>query len=130
TMAIPGPDDRERHWTAALGRPPEATIVAQQRMTGGNIRRTATLARASAALRGSGEPNADDVRLAARALHGQLLDGLAERLPAVDGWDRLALPPETRRELELLERRCQERERLGELGGPALRGQLGPGVRA
>jgi hypothetical protein len=130
TLELPAPIERDRHWRAALGEPPPPGLVTRYRMTGGNIRRAAALARSQATLSGRSFLIAEDVRLATRALHGQLLDSVAERLPAAEDWGQLALRTETRRELELLERRCLERERLADSGGPALRGQLGAGVRA
>jgi hypothetical protein len=130
TLDLPGPEERRRHWSAALGHRPGADVVRQYRMTSGNIRRIARLARSQAALAGHAEPRPVDIRMAARTVHGQLLDTLAERLPPADGWELLALRSETDRELRLLERRCREREQLADSGGPALRGQLGAGVRA
>jgi hypothetical protein len=130
TLDLPRPEERHRHWTATLGHEPPAEVVRQYRMTSGNIRRIASLARSQAALSRRSEPGPSDIRLAARAVHGQLLDTLAERLPPADGWELLALRSETDRELRLLERRCREREQLADSGGPALRGQLGAGVRA
>ena len=166
-LGLPGPDERRAHWREALGAEPPERIVEQYRMTGGNVRRVAALAQAEASLAGRTRPAAADVRRAARTLHGQLLDALAERLPPAEaigddaedqtnaqtgdgsaedthaheagdtrddaparGWNRIALEPETRAELELLERRCRARERLTQQGGAALRGQLGAGVRA
>lgn len=129
TLGLPGPEERLAHWTQAIGAQP-SPLALQYRMTAGNIRRASALARAQAALAGRGIPTAEDVQLAARTLHGQLLDSLAERLPPAGGWDALALRQDTERELRLLERRCLERERLAETGGPALRGQLGAGVKA
>jgi hypothetical protein len=130
TLGLPAASERWRHWAEAIGSPPSDQVVVQYRMTAGNIRRTAALARAQAALAGRLVPAVDDVQLAARALQGQLLDSLAERLPPADRWEGLAVRAETARELELLERRCVERERLAQTGGPALCGQLGTGVRA
>jgi hypothetical protein len=130
-VGLPGIDERKRHWAEALGREPDGLVVDQYRMTGGHIRRTAALARAQASLSDNERPSADDVRLAARTLHGQLLDTLAARLPAADpDWGALALSSTAARELRLLELRCRERERLADAGGPALRGQSGAGVRA
>lgn len=130
SIDLPAADERRRHWAAALGSAPGDEVVGQYRMTAGAIRRTAALARAQAALAGHDQPVPGDVQVAARALQGQLLDSLAERLPPADGWEAVAVGDDTARELELLERRCRERERLADSGGPALRGQLGAGVRA
>ena len=129
-LGIPGPAERRIHWAAALESEPPAELVDQYRMTGGHIRRTAALAAARAALGRRPVPDADDIRLAARTLHSQLLDTLAARLPRAGDWDVLALSAEVERELRLLERRCRAREQLAGFGGPALRDQTGPGVRA
>jgi hypothetical protein len=129
-LGIPGLEERRIHWAAALESQPPDEVVDQYRMTGGHIRRTAAIAAARAALGRRTEPDADDIRLAARVLHGQLLDTLAARLPGAGDWDVLALSAEVERELRLLERRCRAREQLADFGGAALRGQTGPGVRA
>jgi hypothetical protein len=130
-VGLPGTDERRRHWAAALESDPDDLVVEQYRMTGGHIRRAAALARAQAALHDDDTPSADDVRLGARTLHGQLLDTLAARLPPAQAdWGALALSQTAERELQLLELRCRERERLANAGGPALRGQTGAGVRA
>jgi SpoVK/Ycf46/Vps4 family AAA+-type ATPase len=99
-------------------------------MTGGNIRRAAGLARSAAALAGGEEVTEADVLQAGQALHGQLLDTLAERVAPGGRWDDLAVDGATAAELRLLESRCRHRERLHELVGPALAGRLNPGVRA
>jgi len=98
-------------------------------MTGGNIRRAAAVARATAALGGRAAVTADDVREAGRALSREALDTLAAHVPPplAGEWDQLAVRDETRRELLDLELRCRHRERLGDTlrAGPA-----GAGVRA
>jgi len=130
-LDLPGVDDRELHWRAALGDHPAAPELAiRRRMTGGNIRRAATLAHSQAALAGRQSVAPDDVRAALRVLHGRLLDTLAARVPDDADWSFLAASDETLRELELLESRCRHRERLSESVGPALASQLTAGVRA
>ena len=133
TLALDVPDapERARHWTAALGRGADgAALAARFRMTGGNIRRTAALARAEAALAGRPQPSAADLRRGARALHGRLLDTLASPVPTESDWAALAVREQTAIELQLLESRCRHRERLGACVGPAASSGLTAGVRA
>lgn len=130
-LGLPGVEERELHWRAALGDHPAAPeLAARRRMTGGNIRRAATLARSRAALAGRRTVSPDDVRDGLRVLHGRLLDTLAARVPDDADWSVLAASDDTVRELELLESRCRHRERLGDSVGPALASQLTTGVRA
>jgi hypothetical protein len=132
-LPVPGPAERERHWASALAgrsRADPHDLGARHRMTGGNIRRTAQLALAEAAVAGEADPGSDHVRLAARTRSGQLLDSLAQRVETVADWSQLALGDNTLNELALLERRCRHRERLRERVGGSMRGDLGAGVRA
>jgi hypothetical protein len=112
TIELPLPDREERraHWLAAFGRDDDALLA--RRMTGGNIRRVAELARARGALAGRPEPTDADVAAATSELHRRLLDDLAERVPVTGHWAQLASAPDTHAELSLLERRCRNRERL------------------
>lgn len=71
-----------------------------------------------------------DVRDASRALNRQALDTLATCLDAEGSFASLAVSAETRRDLENLGARCRRREHLQAALGEALRGQVGPGVRA
>lgn len=129
-LDVPERAERELHWVAALGDHPFAPAFASRRMTGGNIRRAAALARAEAALDGRDVVAHDDARAAVHTLQGRLLDKLAARVPGGGSWDSLAAAEETLRELELLESRCRRRESLGDAVGEALAAQLTAGVRA
>ncbi len=132
-LGVPGLEERARHWTAALGAGSglaAADLAVRFRMTGGNIRRTAQLARAAAALAGRDRPAPEDVLRGARAQQARLLDTLATRVPTVSGWDRVAVRSETMRELRLLEVRCRHRERLAATVGAAAGEDLTAGVRA
>jgi hypothetical protein len=127
SLALPPVEARRLHWQAGLG--PEAAagpLAERYRMTGGNIRRVARLARAEAALSGRDVVIAADVRAARRALHSRELDLLAERVEAAGSWSDLAAGAETMEELLLLEARCRHRERLQAADGA----ETGPGVRA
>ena len=105
-------------------------IAARFRLTGGNIRRAAGLARAYAALDARARVTVEDVQKASRDLNRQALDTLATRVEAAGGWESLAVKPETMRELRSLEGRCRSRERLRETVGSGFGRQLNAGVRA
>jgi ATPase family associated with various cellular activities (AAA) len=127
-LDIPDPSERARHWADALDQD-SSGLATRFRMTGGNIRRTAALARAEAALAGRDRPTSTDIARGARALHVRLLDTFATRVTTENDWSRVAVRPETMRELHLLEARCRHRERIGELVG-ASNSTLTKGVRA
>ncbi|AKJ02885.1 ATPase family protein associated with various cellular activities (AAA) [Archangium gephyra] len=129
----PGPDERRRHWRSGLG-PEECpaldTLTSRFRMTSGNIRRAARLARAHAALAGRKTVEPEDAQEASRALDRQTLDTLAVRLSPSGDWSQLAVGEETLRELRHLETRCRHREQLPARVSESLGRQLTPGVRA
>jgi hypothetical protein len=113
TLGLPDADARRRHWEATLGHGADVELLADRfRMTGGNIRRVARLARAAVALDGGRRVEPADVRHAGRALGRETLDTLAAALPPAGDWSRLATDERTRDELALLELRCRHRERL------------------
>jgi hypothetical protein len=135
TLTLDTPDSalRGRHWREGLGGAEVVDFDAvrdRYRMTSGNVRRCAGLARAHAALEGRAAVTPGDVRGASRALNRQALETLAVWLPAAGSWGELAVAPETARELDDLESRCRHRERLHEFVGEAMRAQGNPGVRA
>lgn len=133
TLETPSPAVRREHWAAALGpagSPDLEEIAWRVRMTSGNIRRAAALARTHAALAGRDAVTSEDVREAARALHRQALDTLAVALPPAGEWSDLAVCAETLRELQHLEVRCRSREALPGAVGVTLARSLTPGVRA
>lgn len=100
------------------------------RLTGGNIRRAASLAHAYTALEGRARIRVSDVQQASRELNRQALDMLAVRVEAEGDWSHLAVRGETMRELFNLESRCRHRERLHESVNENLSRQLNKGVRA
>src|SRR5262249_32339119 len=106
------------------------TICERYRMTGGNIRQTAGLARAYARLAGRPAVGPEEVQRAARDVNRQTLDTLAAPVPAAGDWGSLAVGAETRQGPRLLESRCRHRERLPAAVGHTLGGQLTTGVRA
>ncbi|NUQ73851.1 MAG: ATP-binding protein [Polyangiaceae bacterium] len=135
TLVLPMPDPaaRRRHWEAGIkGHASDDLdeIADRFRMTSGNIQRAASLAHSYALLRQSTSVSLADVRDASRALNRQALDTLATRLDADGSFSSLAVSPEARRDLDHLVARCQRREHLQAALGEALRGQVGPGVRA
>jgi len=127
SLDLPPLHARRRHWEAGLGTDAMVGAFAERyRMTGGNIRRVARLARAETTLAGRPAVTSDDVRAARRSLHSRALDMLAERVDATGSWADLAAGDETMEELLLLEARCRHRERLDDADASS----TGPGVRA
>jgi hypothetical protein len=133
-LAMPDVAARRRHWLAALGGTATGRtahdvpndIAGRYRMTGGNIRRAATMAAAAAAVDGRGEIVPADVREASRALRTRSLEPLATLVTTGGSWDDLVVPDDTRSELLLLEQRCRARERLvGVLPGAVAVGSAG-----
>jgi len=135
TVALPMPaaQARRRHWQAALGPAPDTLFDALSerfRMTGGNIRCVAVLARAHAALERRAEITLGDAQTAGRASNRQTLDTLAARVDVSGSWGQLAVASHTLAELCSLESRCRHRDRLPASVGSALGAQLNCGVRA
>ena len=133
-LAMPGPAERSAAWARGLGERTSSPGVARElaqrfRMTTGTIVTASALAQAHAALDGRSRVTASDVRVAGRALHGDL-ERLAARVQACGGWECLGAPADTLEELRSLEERCRHRERLHDHVGPALGHQLNCGVRA
>lgn len=131
-LAIPACEARRRHWTGVATVETGALdqIARQFRMSSGSIRRAAALAHAHAALAQRTCITLEDARAATRALSREALDSLAVRETVRGDWSHVVCSRETRQELATLEARCRQRERLAALVGPALAGNLNPGVRA
>jgi SpoVK/Ycf46/Vps4 family AAA+-type ATPase len=124
---------RREHWQRSAGpmAPSELERVGDRfRMTGGNIRRAAGLARSYAALAGRTVVTADDVRQSARTLGREALEMLTAHVPATGDWGHLAAREETLRELFDLELRCRYREQLPASARAAAGLAPGCGVRA
>ncbi|MCA9968899.1 MAG: ATP-binding protein [Anaerolineales bacterium] len=135
TLELPLPDaaQRRRHWLASLAGYPVAdleTISRRFHLPGGYIRQVAGLAVAQAQLAGAGPLTAAHVRTACRALNRQLLDTLAEALPAGGSWDQLVVSDVMADKLRELERRCRHREQLLAHLGRAFGSSANRGVRA
>lgn len=134
TVNLPEETERLEHWRDCFERKgsDELDEIGNRfRLSAGNIRRAAKLAKSYAALAKRPKITADDVRQAARALNRQALDTLAIYLePLTADWSFLAVREETLSDLRQLEGRCRIRENLQMHVGRGLRGQLQAGVRA
>lgn len=132
TLPMPNMTARRIHWEQGLtcGCEDLETISGRFRLTSGNIRRAARLARSYAALDGRTVVTVSDAQAASRALNRQALDTLAVPLASTGDWSHLAVGAETLQELAMLESRCRRRERLHEAVGEVLGAQLNSGVRA
>ncbi|MCD9185051.1 MAG: ATP-binding protein [Pyrinomonadaceae bacterium] len=134
TVNLPDKNERRAHWIECLGnsKSDELEEISERfRLSSGNIRRAAKLAKSYAALANHEKITLADVQQAARALNRQSLDTLAIYLePLAADWDFLAVREETLSDLRQLEGRCRIRENLRDHIGKSLRGQMQAGVRA
>jgi DNA polymerase III delta prime subunit len=133
TLEMPAHAERREHWRQSLGaraREDLEEISASFRLTGGNIRRAASLAKVYAALARRDDVRLADVREAARALSRETLETLAARVETEGDWSHLAACADTLEELRDLESRCRNRERLPREVGACLGAQMNQGVRA
>jgi len=134
TVNLPDENERREHWRDCFDETETYTIgeISERfRLSGGNIRRAATLAKSYAGLVKRQKISVADVQKAARALNRQALDTLAIYLEPLDAdWNFLAVREETLSDLRQLEGRCRIRENLRNYVGKGLRGQLQAGVRA
>lgn len=130
-LDLPTPAQRDSHWQRALGGMPckdLAHIAASWRLTSGNIHRTAALAMAQAKVDQRAMLSAADVQAAARRLHRESLETIAQWVQGSGDWRLLAAPPHTLADLRGAALRCLHRERLSQAAaGPAAGGP--PGVR-
>jgi DNA polymerase III delta prime subunit len=132
TLEMPDASTRRLHWLAGFGSREVKEldgICERFRMTGGNIRRAASLSIPYADLESRTAIKPVDVQQASRALNRQALDTLAAPVNTSGDWSHLAVSSQTLAELYSLESRCRNRERLRELVGEALGSQLNAGVR-
>ncbi len=136
TLNVNLPEEAERRtlWetffdtneTAEIGE-----ISERFRLSSGNIKRAAALAKSYSGLAERKKIQLADVQKAARTLNRQALDTLAIYLePLQADWDFLAAREETMSDLRQLEERCRIRENLRHHVGIGLREQLPAGVRA
>jgi hypothetical protein len=133
TLDVPDATCRRLHWHIGFadGTAADSMEIAQRfRMTSGNIRRAADLARCYASIERRPNITVADIQSASRALNRQALETLAVHVPCSGNWEHIAAPDETLLELRNLENRCRHRERLQAAAGPSLGGSLNCGVRA
>lgn len=136
TLSVDLPEEmlRREHWQDCLSETETDEIdeISERfRLSGGNIRRAANLARSYTILADRKKVTLADVQQATRALNRQALDTLAIYLEPLDAdWDFLAVREETIDDLRQFEERCRIRENLRNHVGSGLRGQLQAGVRA
>jgi predicted nucleic acid-binding protein len=128
-LELPDPILRKQHWQRAARSHPIGdlnSIGDRYRLTSGNIYRAAQLAGAQATLAGREAIGLADVQQANRTLNRQSLETLAVHLPATGDWSQLAVCEDTQRDLEELEARCRQRERLASAASAA---HVNAGVR-
>ncbi len=135
TLAVPFPraTDRARAWLEAFEERPVTGMEEIRdgfQLPLGYVRRAGRAAASAATLAGRATITPSDVQVAARALGREQLDGLAEFMPASDGWGELIAPGQTKTLLDELCARCKNRERLPRHLGTARDGSAGRGVRA
>lgn len=133
SLEMPDREQRRAHWQKALGAGANGdlhTICDRYRLSGGNVRRAAKLARANASLRGRECITVADVREASRSLNRQSLDSLATYVPGAGDWGSLSIRARTLQELQSLELRCAHREKLQDSLSSSSIHQMNAGVRA
>ncbi|MEP6901468.1 MAG: ATP-binding protein [Actinomycetota bacterium] len=134
TVKMPEQSERRKLWGnfSVKTETNELNEISERfRLSSGNIRRAATLAKSYAGLAGRKKIMLADVQQAARVLNRQALDTLTIYLePLAANWNFLAVRDETLSDLRQLEERCRIRENLRNYVGESLRGQLQAGVRA
>lgn len=130
-VPVPPAAERVALWEAATGKAELAQhLGVVHRHPAGRIAELARAGRFQARLEGQEAPEIAHVSMAARAGAngdlGTMTELLSEEIPD----DVLVLPPNTRRELEALARRCVARDTLADELGPASRTRYRPGARA
>ena len=131
TLGMPDGAERVRHWAASLALDEIEDIDAigdRYRLSGGNIRRAAPIARAAAELDGRRAITGGDVLDAGRLLRSRSLEVLATWLPVTGTWDDLVVGDAVLAELRHVEARCRAREQLA-LVLPSVIGLRSAGVR-
>lgn len=119
-LAIPPPQERQRHWAAALGTETFDPALVDLRLPRGRIHALAS------------RVGGDAARVVAEvdAQGRWLLDGLAQRVPPLAPQECLAVDPALQEEFDLLLARCRHREALPGLLPAAFGAGGGAGVRA
>ncbi|MCB9741706.1 MAG: ATP-binding protein [Alphaproteobacteria bacterium] len=130
SVPVPGPDEREALWKAALGeRPLAITLARSHRHGAGRIAELGRLARHYAAVDGRDQVDPQDIVAASWEGEGGGLSALAQALPDRVEDDGLVLSVPLREDLELVLARCRQREGLVEGLGGATTTRYRAGVR-
>jgi hypothetical protein len=130
---IPRPtlDERRELWDTHLGDADLSNSLARDHVhSTARIVELANLARRQSISRNRKRVGMDDIRQAAWLSESSGLSALAQPMPAVVKDDALIVRPFTQRQLELLEKRCHIRERLGESLGVTIKARYQMGVKA
>ena len=148
TLELPLPDIAARRalWDRALPEAPEMLrerLSSEARIASGIVFGIATHARVQSRAAGRERVGMEDIYLAARSYGREALDALTTRLPPLapfrdqdnetslaNASSYLVVEPQTGEALDMLERRCQLRDRLGKAVGPAFGSTVTSGVRA
>lgn len=133
TLGMPDMDERRQHWHQALGNANDLDldqICQRMRLGRSTIRRMAGMAQTQAELAGRSTITSQDIQQASRSLNRQQLDTLATRIKTSGDWRHLSVTTDTLDELQSLESRCCQRERLSLMSGSGPSAQLNCGVRA
>ena len=133
SWVIPRPTESERKqlWDAYLDEPRlSARLAGDHVHSTARIVELATLARRQCISANRQTIDLEDIRQAAWLNESGGLASLAQPVTAVVGDDALVVRPFTRRQLQLLEKRCHLRERLGEALGITIKARYQMGVKA
>jgi hypothetical protein len=136
-LGLPSSREREVLWCAALGydatdEPAAAArdVAASFRLTARQIADAVTVARATAATRGTDAPAADDLYAGARSVSGRRLASLGRRIEPLAEWGQLVLPADSIAQLRELCATVRTRGRVLEEWGFDRRLSGGKGVTA
>jgi hypothetical protein len=133
---VPAYDDRRERWRAELAGAGVALPADDLEQLAGRFRLTydqiadAVAVAANSARRRGGAPGLADLFAAARSRSHAALSGVARKIEPIHGWDQIALPEDTRRQLREICQQIVERHRVLDEWGFARRLALGKGVTA
>ncbi len=145
-LPLPDPVARRALWDRALPDAPAVLrecMASEARVASGIVFGIATQARVQASAMKRAEVDMENIYLAARSYGREALDALTTRMPPLAPFRRqagedasatngshLIVDAQTSEALDLLERRCHLRDRLGRSVGTAFGASVSPGVRA
>jgi len=130
---IPRPtrEERRRLWASCLGEDRLAQRLAENHVhSTSRIVALATLARSACIQTRKGHVGLEEIRAAAWQSQGTGLSSLAEPVGAKVNDEALIVRPFTRRQLDLLEKRCRFRERLADHLGVTMQTRYQMGVKS